>query len=170
MADYLLLGAAGHVVNYAVMIAALRYSTTLDVSDLLAGLYIVDSENLSKYWNDRRAFEQLVLAEPRVRDPVLLHRAGGFESAIQRQGTLLDTYFGTYSPEMVNVMLTAIQKGRLRGLTEPSGKILLRPEDFLLAMANHTEVELGKKLVASGLDVERLERAVAGGEPQAGGL
>ncbi|MGA8870024.1 MAG: hypothetical protein WB460_02730, partial [Candidatus Acidiferrales bacterium] len=43
--------------NFAHMLAKSRASRTVEVADLLAGMYICDWERLSKYWDDYRQDE-----------------------------------------------------------------------------------------------------------------
>ena len=68
---------------------------------------------------------------------------------------------------MVAVLIKA------RGFAEERRKALgtspvLTPEDFLLATALNTELDLSARLIRSGLDVGRLEEAVKTLRPQLG--
>jgi hypothetical protein len=151
---------SSYVLGFAIEVAAARESPSLEARDLLAGLYMGSSKRLSKYWKKLRAFDRLVAREPGIRELIAAYRRGEFPSPAQIEQIRLRCGFVPFAPEITRVMETARDLGASRQGAASGDKPVLAPEDFLLAIAKHTELEVGQRLVASGLDLRRLEKAV----------
>jgi hypothetical protein len=170
MGDYQASRDFGYCLSFAMRAAQSRSSLTLDVRDLLAGLFIANLEKLSRYWRDWENFEELAATECGVCEPrwfywiQFYNETHGFEEDRDRKKGL----FKDQSVDLARVWVTAGQIADARGVPAPGSRAILAPEDFLLAIVRHQETVLGAKLAASGLDIERLEQAVKTLKPRPG--
>lgn len=160
MEKHLLSIPSTYVVGSAMDVAAARESPSLEPRDLLAGLYMASLKRLSKYWNRPRAFDRLVSNEPGIREIISAYRKGKFPSPADLEQIKLRRGFIPFSPDTTRV----VESARLFGASRPGDATghtpVVAPEDFLLALAKHTELDIGRRLLASGLDLERIKKAV----------
>jgi hypothetical protein len=161
----------------ASMLAHSRASRTVEVADLLAGMYIYEWENLSKFWEQQHEVEtflqQICRISPqrwhhwiefydqqRLKDeprrmwqlPKGLKPAKGKTG--QPEGDPL-----VRSAELQNVLKTAEELSPARDFVDGRAIPILTCECVLLAIAKKTESEIGHRLVATGLNVTSLEES-----------
>ena len=141
-------------------VAIARESLALEPKDLLAGLYMASAKRVSKFWNHSSAFGRLVNGQPGVREIISAYRKGEFPSPADREQITLRRGFVPFSPDTTRIIGTARHFGASRPGDSAGEPPVLAPEDLLLALAKHTDLDIGQRLVASGLDVSRLEKAV----------
>ncbi|HTV59839.1 MAG TPA: hypothetical protein VMJ93_13295 [Verrucomicrobiae bacterium] len=158
----------------AVMLARSRALGDVSVADFLAAMYLNHWEGLERYWADARAIESYLgsicgVSPQRWHKWLLEYDAKRFEGERQRRRKFAfprkrakkDTPVNGLglSRDLQSVLRRAgrIAPGRERedGRTIP----ILTSESILLAMARDDASEVGRRLAATGLDVERLERA-----------
>jgi hypothetical protein len=159
--------ASAYALHYAVVLAVVRESPTLEVEDLLGGLYIATGRRVSKYWKNPKAFDRLMTNEPTIGKAISAYLKGELLSPATVEQIKLRQHFVPYSPKTMGVLDTAGDLGLSRGGSRAGEKPVLAPEDLLLAIAKHAELAIGNKLLDSGVDVERLERAVKKLRPRA---
>ena len=164
-----------HAGRFAAMLARSRASAVIEVSDVLAGMYISDWEHLSQYWED----EDLEHVEE------LLRRF------CQISPQRWDTWIGLYNQEFRGgrsekpLRGKKLETGRtIRGTGEPLEKSvaledvlrqaeqmapyhdrdgdrrlpILTTEAVLLCIARSYGTEISRKLALSGIDTVRLEK------------
>jgi hypothetical protein len=161
----------------ASMLAHSRASRTVEVADLLAGMYIYEWETLSKFWEQQdqvEAFLQQICRispqrwhhwiefydqqrhakEPRKiwQSPKGLKPAKG--KAVQPNGTPL-----VRSVELQNILKTAEALSPARDSVDGRAIPILTCECVLLAIAKKTDSEIGHRLVATGLNLTSLEES-----------
>jgi len=157
----------------AVMLAKSRALGAVSVADFLAAMYLNHWEGLERFWEDAEGIENYLVTICRV-SPQRWHRwlleyeAERHENERQEQrrfslrrtkknGDRVKGDLGL-SRELQSVFYRAgrIAPGRERndGRSIP----ILTSESVLLAMSRDGESEVGRRLAATGLDVERLER------------
>jgi hypothetical protein len=161
----------------ASMLAHSRASRTVEVADLLAGMYIYEWENLSKFWDKQDEVENFLqqicrispqrwhywiefydqqrhTKEPRKiwQLPKGLKPAKG--KAAEPNGVPL-----LRSAELQNVLKTAEELSPARDFVDGRAIPILTCECVLLAIAKKTDSEIGHRLVATGLNVTRLEES-----------
>jgi hypothetical protein len=170
MGDYQASRDFGYCLSFAMKFAESRGSLTLDLSDLLAGLFVANLEKLAKYWHDWEDFEALVATECGVREPRWFYWIQAYNQAYgpQKEAHPKMGLFKDQSVELAKVWVTAGGLAGARCSVPPESRIILAPEDFLLAIVRHQETALGAKLAGSGLDVARLEQAVKTLNPRPG--
>jgi len=141
-------------------VAIARESLSLETEDLLAGLYMASLRRLSKYWSRSGAFDRLVNRERGIREIISAYRKGEFPSVADLEQIRLRRGFIPFSADTTRVIESARHFGASRPGDATGQMPVVAPEDLLLALAKHTELDIGRRLIASGLDVLRLERAV----------
>jgi hypothetical protein len=164
------LGDFGKCWSYGLFMAGERGSAEFGVNDLLAGMYLVSFERLAKYW-----------AEPERLEEVLKCECGMFskrweywlryhdDRALARKST--SRFFCSpakvfrESNQLTTVMESAAAVSRQCPSRLQDRAPLVGPEDVLLAIATDATLELGRRLVDSGLDLDRLERWVRSWKP-----
>ena len=159
----------------AMMLAHSRAAGTVEVADLLAGMYIYDWERLSKYWPEQDAIEEYLQQICRI-SPQRWHHwiqfhdqqrhtnenqakwkwlrpAAASGAASDRDGKPLGR-----SAEL-NALLRSAEE-LAPALDEIEGRLIpiLTCECVLFAIARRTDSEIGHRLVASGLNVIELEQ------------
>jgi hypothetical protein len=155
----------------ATMLAQSRAAQAIEVSDLLAGMYIYDWERLSKYWEDEVKIEEYLQQICRI-SPQRWHHWIQFYDH-QRNG---DPQPGPWkwlrpSKNVKTVSKDLAPSAELRAIFQRAEEIapahdliedrlipILTCECLLLAMAQKTDSEIGHRLVSSGIDVITLER------------
>jgi hypothetical protein len=161
----------------ASMLAHSRASRTVEVADLLAGMYIYEWENLSKFWEQQDEVETFLqqicrispqrwhhwiefydqqrhTKEPRKIWPLPKGLKPAKGSTGQPDGNSL-----VRSAELQNVLKTAEELSPARDFVDGRAIPILTCECVLLAIAKKTDSEIGHRLVATGLNVTRLEQS-----------
>jgi len=151
---------SAYVVGFAMEVAIARESPTLEPKDLLAGLYMASARRVSKYWNRSSAFGRLVNGQPGIREIISAYRKGKFPSPADREQIKLRRGFVPFSPDTARIIEIARHFGASRPGDAVAQAPVVAPEDLLLALAKHRDLDIGHRLLASGLDVSRLEKAV----------
>jgi hypothetical protein len=158
----------------AQMLAASRAAIAVEVSDLLAGMYIYEWERLSKYWanpEEIEAFLQQICAI----SPQRWHRwMEHYETKHKRSDAKRAWAFGRKDKKTV-----ALKDGPIPSSAEVQAVLkraevitpfhdrhdgrhvpILTSESVLLSIAMNVETTIGKKLAETGLDVEGLRQDV----------
>ena len=161
----------------AVMIAHSRASEIIEVSDLIAGLYMDGWDRLSRFWRAHEEIEKtmrtLCHISPQRWNYWIEYYAGMRESREKTWLALGSQPFWRWrnktkiavgrefelSSELIEVMKEADEiapfQDRIGDRTVP----IVSSEAVLLAIARYSRASIGKKLLATGLDVEMLEKA-----------
>jgi hypothetical protein len=159
----------------AAMLAQSRSAETVEVADLLAGMYIYDWERLSKFWDEgsQDAIEDYLQQicrispqrwhqwiehydqqrrkeEPRKRKLWQFLPPKGEKAAAKPLGQ---------SGELQRVLKRAEALSPARDFVEGRAIPILTCECVLLAIAQKTDSEIGHRLVSTGLDVGTLEQS-----------
>lgn len=142
-------------VIFAMHLAEKLGSRTIDVRHWLSAIYIVAFEKLSKYWKESENLEDFVIDECGLTEPRLYY----WVEAGKEFGTKKSPLLKLQSEELTSVLTTASELARSHG-EGPESTGIICPEDFVLAVARHPEFDIGRKLLATGLDVNRLESAL----------
>ncbi len=169
--------------NLATMLASSRASKFIEIPDLLAGLYIYEWDRLSAYWPEENLEHVEALlrdicqispqrwnywitlydkqrreAEPQPRWKKLgKSKSASGQAEPLTPSTSLKSAFD--AAELISPFRdpgTRNGKDERRKLAVP----VVTAECLLLCITKYTVSETGKKLAASGLDIEQLERAV----------
>jgi len=161
----------------AVMIAHSRASEFIEVSDLIAGMYMDGWERLSKFWKSKDEIEKTMRSlchiSPQRWNYWLEYYAGMKESREKTWLAIGAQPFWRWrnktkiavgrdfelSSELVDVMKEADDiapfQDRIGDRTVP----IVSSEAVLLAIARYSRTTIGKKLLSTGLDVQMLEKA-----------
>jgi hypothetical protein len=155
----------------ATMLAQSRAAQAIEVSDLLAGMYIYDWERLSKYWEDEVKIEEYLQQICRI-SPQRWHHWIQFYDH-QRNGDPQPGPWKWLRPakNVKTVSKDLAPSAELRAIFQRAEEIapahdliedrlipILTCECLLLAMAQKTDSEIGHRLISSGIDVSTLER------------
>jgi hypothetical protein len=169
--------------DLATMLASSRASQFIEITDLLAGLYIYEWERLASYWpeENREHVEQMLqeicqISPQRWNYWITLYDAQRKEAEPQPRWK----QFGK-PKQKIRHAPTPVPSTGLRAAfdaaewvspfrdpekcvekdTRDVGAIpIVTAECMLLCIAKYTSSEVGKKLAHSGLDIDQLERAV----------
>jgi hypothetical protein len=161
----------------ASMLAHSRASRTVEVADLLAGMYIYEWENLSKFWEQQDEVETFLQQICRI-SPQRWHHwiefydqqrhteeprkiwqlPKGLKPATGKTGQPDGNHL-VRSAELQNVLKTAEELSPARDFMDGRTIPILTCECVLLAIAKKTDSEIGHRLVATGLNVTRLEES-----------
>jgi hypothetical protein len=157
------------------MLASSRASEIIEVSDLLAGIYINDWGRLSRFWEDSDEIEAFLdqfckLSQSRLQ--YWLKHYDAMRQASQRSQSPLANVFKRNdkpnepppkilqrSGELDRIFVTAGELSPRRDHADGREIPVVTVECVLLAIVKNDELEIGKKLRATGLDVKGLERA-----------
>src|ERR1700691_2082680 len=158
--------------SLAAMLAHSRAASTVEVADLLAGMYIYDWERLSKYWPEQDGIEEYLQQICRI-SPQRWHYWIEFYDQ-QRRGDEKPPKWQWPRPaknpdaegkppvrsgELAALLKSAEELAPAHDVLEGRNIPILTCECVLLAIAKRTDSEIGHRLVASGLDVAELEQA-----------
>ncbi|HYL47663.1 MAG TPA: hypothetical protein VEU52_11590 [Candidatus Limnocylindrales bacterium] len=157
--------------SLAHMLAMSRAAATVEPADFLAGLYIYDWERLSKYWEDRAAIESYLQKICRI-SPQRWHHWIEFYDRERRGEEKREArkIFGAPrnavdngaplapSGELVAILRKAETIAPHRDTFEGREIPILTSECVLLAMTKTEGLEIGRRLLESGLDVDLLEQ------------
>lgn len=156
----------------ATMLAHSRAAGAVEVADLLAGMYIYDWERLSRYWPEQDAIEEYLQQICRI-SPQRWHRWIQFYDQQRRKdeshgkwrwlrpGTAPDKDSKPLarSAELTSLLQSAEGIAPTHDSLQGSSIPILTCECVLFAIAKRTDSEIGHRLVASGLNVVKLEQA-----------
>src|ERR1700677_1660011 len=157
--------------SLAEMLAHSRAASTVEVADLLAGMYIYDWERLSKYWPEQDGIEEYLQQICRI-SPQRWHywiefydqQRRGEEKPAKWQwprpkGPEADSKPLPRSSELNVLLKSAEELAPAHDVVEGRMIPILTCECVLLAIAKRTDSEIGHRLVAAGLNVGELEQA-----------
>jgi hypothetical protein len=170
-----------HAEKLATMLASSRAAKSIEIADLLGGMYLYDWDRLSKFWKEgtHDAAETLLRRLCRI-SPQRWHywielfdsqrQAGGrlrSWRALQRIALMRNSEPAQEKPLPKSAALRAVynQAEKVAPFRDPIGDRripVLTSECVLLCIVrnpNSTGSELGRKLAETGLDVVKLERA-----------
>jgi hypothetical protein len=162
MASHRLSEASFHAINYAMILSDLQKSTRLEIYDLLSAMYLANLDRLSKYWEELSGFELLALGHPAARQLAADISNRGSISIFEHRGGV-GGIFKPFSLQFKKVHSQAIELalGHAGHL-----KTIVFPEHFLLAIVEQADLEITRRLLSSGLQVEVLRRDVEKGISQ----
>jgi hypothetical protein len=161
----------------AMMLAHSRASRTVEVADLLAGMYIYEWENLSKFWEQQDQIEtflqQICRISPqrwhhwiqfydqqhRSEEPRTIWQLPKGLKAAQTKAGQPDGKPLRKSAELQDVLKSAEELSPARDFVDGRPIPILTCECVLLAIAKRTDSEIGHRLVATGLNVISLEES-----------
>jgi hypothetical protein len=159
------------------MLAHSRASRTVEVADLLAGMYIYEWDNLSKFWEQQDEVETFLQQICRISPQRWHHWIEFYDQQrhtkeprkIWRLPRGLKATKGKAAPpngvpllrsaELQNILKTAEELSPARDFVDGRAIPILTCECVLLAIAKKTDSEIGHRLVATGLNVTRLEES-----------
>ncbi|SRR5579875_1298502 len=149
----------------AKVFADFRLSPIMDVADLLGAMFITNADRLSKYWDDPRGFGAFIYSQPEI---------GASAHQIERLGWQLlvarriesGRVFKEWSPQFEKIYLMAKRLAHFGPSIPPGSDPSVFPEHLLLAIAEQADLEIARRLLASGLQVEVLRRDVEKGISQ----
>jgi hypothetical protein len=155
----------------AQMLAASRAASAVEVSDLLAGMYIYEWDRLSKYWNDREEIEAFLQQICQI-SPQRWHHWIEFYDQKRRRlearspwlpGRRQKPAMPKDSPVPRSDEVTAVLR-RAEVITPFHDKVdgkylpILTSESVLLSIALNLESKIGQKLAETGLNVASLQQ------------
>ena len=162
--------------NFANMLAKSRASRTVEVADLLAGMYICDWERLSQYWADDRQDEieeflqRICQMSPQRWHAWIEYYDGERRKEERRARTwkplrrLLKAQSGEPQPKPSDALTTVLKQAEtitpFYDRTPERSIPILTSECVLLCIARTYGTEITKRLAESGLDATKLERDV----------
>jgi hypothetical protein len=158
---------------FAAMLASSRASQVIEVSDLLAGMYICNWERLSLYWHeeDREEIESFLRGICRI-SPQRWHSWIEIYDGLQRRDerwhllrpleklkklTAAETALRP-SSALAAVLKRAEELAPSRDSVGDGNLPILTSECVLLCIVRSFGSEVTKKLAGTGLDADRLER------------
>lgn len=159
----------------AAMLASSRASEIIEVSDLLAGIYINDWERLSRFWEDSDQIEAFLeqfckLSQSRLQY-WLKHYDEVRQESQRNQSALANVFrrsgkasepppkIHQRSAELDRIFVTAGELSPRRDHADGREIPVVTVECVLLAIVKNDGLEIGRRLRATGLDVKGLERA-----------
>lgn len=156
----------------AQMLAASRAAITVEVSDLLAGMYIYEWDRLSKYWSDTEPIEGFLRQICRISPQRWHHWIEFYDENRKRpepkHAWILGRKSGESSPSKKKPLpcsseVLAVLK-RAEVITPFHDKLdgrfvpILTSESVLLSIALNLESSVGQKLAETGLDLAGLQQ------------
>jgi hypothetical protein len=163
-----------HAETLATMLAHSRAARALEVADLLAGMYIYDWERLSKFWEEQDEIEiflqQICHISPQRwhqwiqdydqqrRDEEPRNVWQLLKGAKAPAGPSNDKPLSR-SGELQTILQYAEELAPGRDMVEGRAIPILTCECVLLAIAKTKDSEIGHRLLATGLNVARLEQS-----------
>jgi hypothetical protein len=162
--------------HFAHMLAKSRASRTVEVADLLAGMYICDWERLSKYWDDYRQDEiEEFLQRICQISPQRWHAwIEDYDTERRKEEKFVRTWQPLrrllkqmpderplqLSDALATVLKEAEQITPFYDRTPERSIPILTSECVLLCIARTYGTEITKKLLATGMDAAKLEKDV----------
>jgi hypothetical protein len=160
--------------TFATMLARSRASQVIEVSDLLAGMYICNWDRISQYWDEhnQEEVEDLLrriceISPQRWHSWIELYDRQRHEE--ERPGWQLLAHFKKEKPAerplqtsaaLATVLKQAEQIAPAYDRTADRSIPILATECVLLCIVRNLGSEVSRKLVATGLDIARLEKDV----------
>ncbi|HEY6466038.1 MAG TPA: hypothetical protein VIY69_08610 [Candidatus Acidoferrales bacterium] len=167
----------------ATMLASSRASQFIEITDLLAGLYIYEWDRLAGYWpEENREHVEVMLREICQISPqrwnywITLYDSQRKEAEPQPRWKHFGKAKQQNRPNSLPVPSTTLRavfeaaewltpfhdSGAKEDMKVQEGEAVpvVNTECILLCMARYTSSEVGKKLTHSGLEIDQLERAV----------
>lgn len=156
----------------AQMLAASRAATAVEVSDLLAGMYIYEWDRLSKYWSDTEPIEEFLRQICRISPQRWHHWIEYYDEKQKRSEPKHTRIFGHKSGDSSSSKqsrlpcsseVLAVLK-RAEVITPFHDKLdgrfvpILTSESVLLSIALNLESSVGQKLAETGLDLAGLQQ------------
>lgn len=156
------------------MLANSRASRTIEVADLLAGMYICEWDRLSQYWEepDRDRVEDFLRRICRI-SPQRWHswiewydrerhegESAGWSRLRRRTRERPDEKSLQPSAALASVLKQAEQLAPFRDTLDGRSLPILTSECVLLCIARNFGTEISRRLAEAGLDAARLERDV----------
>lgn len=158
----------------ATMLANSRASRTIEVADLLAGMYICEWDRLSRYWEeeDRERVEDFLRKICRI-SPQRWHswiqwydrerhegERRGWLSLGRRRKQQTSEKLLQPSAALASVLKQAEEIAPFRDTLDGQSLPILTSECVLLCIARNLGSEISQRLAETGLDAPRLERDV----------
>src|SRR5580692_4133613 len=172
--------------SLAMMLANSRAADVIEVVDLLAGMYLDNWERLSCYWNETDEVETFFRQFCKLSPPRWQYWLGNYDELVQaRRGPksrlrrLLDWKGARrrsggpaktglkpakekvfqLSSELEAVLKDAEKIAPFGDKVEGRAIPILTSECVLFCIARNTDIEIGRKLAATGIEMGELERA-----------
>ncbi|HXJ16534.1 MAG TPA: hypothetical protein VNM68_04980 [Candidatus Polarisedimenticolia bacterium] len=159
--------------TFAAMLANSRASRTMEVADLLAGMYMCEWDRLSRYWEeqDRERIEEFLrkicrISPQRWNSWIEWYDSErreddrpGWRRLRKRKKEAPDEPLQP-SAALVSVLQQAEQLAPFRDTLDGRSLPILTSECVLLCIARNFGTEISLRLVETGLDAARLERDV----------
>src|SRR6202167_4484215 len=172
--------------SLAMMLANSRAADVIEVVDLLAGMYIDNWERLSCYWNNTDEVEDFFRQFCRLSPPRWQYWLGNYDDLVQanrgpksRLRRLLNwkgvrrRSGGPAKPALKAAKEKVFQlSSELEAVLKDAEKIapfgdkvegraipILTSECVLFCIARNTDIEIGRKLASTGIEMGELERA-----------
>lgn len=160
--------------TFAVMLARSRASQTIEVADLLAGMYICNWARMARYWDEPRHEEveellrRICQISPQRWHAWIEHydrQHREEEKPVWKIFSLLKKQHSPENPLLPSAALaTALRQAeQIAPSYDRAGDRsipILTTECVLLAIVRNLRSEVSRKLIATGLDVGRLEEDV----------
>lgn len=160
--------------SLAIMLASSRASNVVEVSDLLAGMFLDNWDRLSKFWQDPEEVETFLQQICRISPPRLNYWLQHYQELrdtdegkrslpwrlLRRKGRkpTSDRIYQR-SADLEEVLRNAERVAPFRDKVGGRPIPILTSECVLLCIAKHPALLLGRKLITSGINLEALERA-----------
>ncbi|MFZ0880427.1 MAG: hypothetical protein WA002_13075 [Candidatus Acidiferrales bacterium] len=161
----------------AMMMADSRATEVLEIADLLAGMYVDNWDRLARYWPEREEIENDMRRLCRI-SPQRWNHWIEYYDQIRREPERKWTALGIpmlwrwrnkqeisvgrnfeLSTELSAVLRSADEIAPFRDKVGNGTVPIVSSESVLLAMAQNVRSEIGRRLLATGLDVTALEKA-----------
>ncbi len=143
------------------MLAHVEDAEVIELSHLLGGMYIGGFEKLSKYWKDADEFEELVVSECRLEEPRVFYWIRAYEGLWSRRRGSFVGQFRKRSPQLTRIYEDALRLATSREEHRLGSLPVLTPEDLLLALIRCTDIDLGRRLAQTNVEIVKLEEAVS---------
>jgi len=143
---------------FAHMVCTDRRAEVVELSDLLAGIYISSLEKLSMFWSDWQKFEELVERECALRDPRWFYWTRAYDAIRHPSRDSFTGKFKRCHPE-VEETKNEVKEIAKRRADAPQFAVI-NSRDILFSIARRSDRPLGKKLADSGLDLVRLQNSL----------
>lgn len=160
--------------TFATMLAKSRASRTIEVADMLAGMYICEWDRLSQYWEeqDRERVEEFLRKICRI-SPQRWHswiqwydrerhegeRRGWRQLRTQKKEEAAEKSL-QLSAALASVLKQAEQIAPFRDTLDGQSLPILTSECVLLCIARNFGSDISQRLSETGLDAAKLERDV----------
>lgn len=154
------------------MLAQSRAARVVEVSDLLAAMYIYDWERLSRYWEDQDKIEEYLQQICRISPQRWHHWIQFYDGQKNETEDAGPWKWLRPSKEVKSASKNLALSAELRAIFQRARDVapahdlledrmipILTCECVLLAMAKKADSEIGHRLISSGIDITGLEQA-----------